>query len=387
MYNVKFGQIMEQQQKTNETIGGIIMVSSMLIALILSNSTNWYCGLVDSPIYAGVSLKYFVKEFLMVIFFVTVGMELKREFEEGLLANHKQIILPGIATIGGILVPSLIYLAVNISYPENYVGFAIPCATDIAFAICLFNLLGKNLPPSIRIFLLSIAIFDDLGSILIVALFYSNNFDLLWLIISLVGLVSFWLAVKYNIGTTYLYVVLGVALSLFFHKAGISTSVAGFLIGFLWPLYKKSGKGFSKIIATKLQPFVQFFILPIFAFTSSGMSFGIEHLNSFSDPIVLGITLGLFFGKQIGITLFSYITLRLKLAELPEASKFFDIYIVSIFAGIGFTMSLYVGMIAFHTLHTQNLVKIGVMLAFLVCVLFAGLVVIARSAQVRRSNP
>jgi NhaA family Na+:H+ antiporter len=358
------------QLKTNETIGGIMMVSSMIIALILSNTTNWYFELVNFPIYAEESLKDFVKEFLMIIFFVSIGMELKKEFQEGLLANHKQIILPAIATIGGMIVPALVYLAVNINYPENYAGFAIPCATDIAFAICLFNLLGKNLSPSIRIFLLSIAIFDDLGAILIIALFYSNNFDLLWLIASLLPLIGFWIA---DSESTYLYILFSVALSLFFYKAGISTSVAGFLIGFLWPLYKKSGEGFSKILAPKLQPIVQFFILPIFAFTSSGIVFSVEQLTSAFDPIVVGIVLGLLFGKQIGITLFSYVALRLKLAELPESSKFFDIYTVSIYAGIGFTMSLYVGMIAFHETHTQNLVKIGVLLALIICVLFAGI--------------
>ena len=199
---------MTQHFKTNEAQSGLLMVISMIAALMLANTTNLYFDFVDSPIIflESQTLKSLVKDFLMVVFFIYVGMELRKEYQEGCLSNHREIILPFIATIGGMLIPALIYLAVNINYPENYPGFAIPCSTDIAFSICLFGILGRGLPQSIKIFLLSIAIFDDIGAILIIAAFYTNNFQIIWLLASLVPITVFWFLNKYLITHNYLYI-------------------------------------------------------------------------------------------------------------------------------------------------------------------------------------
>ena len=369
---------MKLSHKKIETIGGILMIAAMWAALILSNTTTWYEVLINSPIKLGFftftleqSLKVIVKDTLMVIFFAYIGMELRHEFHEGFLSDKKQVILPFMAALGGIAMPAIIYFLININHPENYRGFAIPCATDIAFAICLFNLLGRSIPSSIKVFLLSIAIFDDLGAIIIIAVFYTSGFKILWLWISLPLLICLWTFYKKKITVSYFYILLGSTLVICFHNAGLHTTLAGFLIGFSIPLNKASGTPYLKELMNSLHPIVQFGILPIFSFTSSGVVFSSDQLGELVNPIVIGIFLGLFLGKQLGITLFSYITIKLKWAALPPNSSFIFIYIASVFAGIGFTMSLFIGFLAFPTSILQNLVKMGVIVGSLSCVLTA----------------
>ncbi|MDF2549295.1 MAG: sodium:proton antiporter [Chlamydiales bacterium] len=365
-------------QRKIENVGGLLMIAAMLVALILSNTTDWYYDFVNTPRpvpwffhEVNLSIKTWVKDGLMVLFFAYVGMELRHEFHDGFLKDKKQVVLPLLAAFGGMLVPALIYLSINYGIPENQNGFAVPCATDIAFAICLFNLIGSGLPRSIRIFLLAVAIFDDLGSILIIAAFYTDGFNVNWLLMSLpfLGLISY-LSYRQT-ANTLLYAALGLLLCICFDEAGLHTTLSGFLIGFSLPFHDKSGKPYLADLMHKSHPVIQLAILPIFAFVSSGVPFVSETASDFFNPLFIGVALGLFLGKQIGITLFSYLTIRLKLAALPENSRLAHIYLVSIFAGIGFTMSLFIGILAFEDPAVQNIVKGGVMAGSFACVLLA----------------
>ncbi|MEA0971273.1 NhaA-like Na+/H+ antiporter [Candidatus Megaera venefica] len=369
---------MTLSHKQIDTVGGVLMIAAMWSALILSNTTDWYYEFISSPIklssvffHLEQSLESIVKDILMVIFFSYIGMELRYEFHEGSLSDKRQVLLPLVAAIGGMVVPAVFYLLINISYPENYPGFAVPCATDIAFAICLFNLIGGALPTSIKVFLLSIAIFDDLGAIIIIAIFYSSDFNLLWVWISLPLLACFWIFNRKKITTTYLYILVGTLLCIGFHNAGLHTTLAGFLTGFFIPLTKKTATPYLKELMYKLHPWVQFIILPLFAFTSSGVDFSNDRDIDFFNPIFLGVACGLFLGKQLGVTLFSYITIKLRWASLPPNSKFTHVYIISVFCGIGFTMSLFVGLLAFPDSATQSLAKIGVIVGSLSSVVLA----------------
>ena len=305
------------------------MISCMLLALLVANTTHWYSRVIND------SVQSFVKDFLMIIFFLDIGLELKAAQEQGLLAHKRQWGLPAVAALGGMLIPTLFYLGINFQYPENYSGFAIPCATDIAFALCVFNLLGTRLPPSIRIFLLSIAIFDDLGAMALIAIFYKNG--------------------------------------------SIHPTLWGFIIGFSLPLIKKLGtprlqsdlRVYLEKFQSSIHTLVQWVILPLFAFVSSGIVFSHASWNDCLNPIVMGISLGLLLGKPLGITGFSYCLIRLGWASLPSGSQIKHVGLCSVFAGIGFTMSLFMGFLAFDNAYQQSLVKIGILSGSLGCVLFA----------------
>lgn len=373
---------MAQPEDNNiNAMGSILMLVCLVAALVLANTTDWYSSLVshtiDLPI-IGVtkSLKSFSKDVLMVLFFLYVGMELRYESVKGSLSSKRQVMLPLCSALGGVIIPSLIYLAINFNHPENYRGFGIPCATDIAFALCLFNIMSKHMPPSARAFLLAIAIFDDIIAIIIIALFYTDNINPVWVMLSLSPFVFLCIAYMKNITNHFVYIVLLILLYFCFYKAGINSTLSGFLVGFLTPFSTKSGQAYLIPIMSKLQPFVQFLVLPIFVFASTGISFANFTVSSFLDPIVLGIALGLFFGKQLGITAFTYIAIKMNLAQLPLRSKMFDIYTIASVAGIGFTMSLFIGALAFNEVDKQNLVKTGVVSGSIICALFSVLIVL-----------
>ncbi len=355
---------------------GVWMLFVLLMALIFSNTTQWYADWLHAPFVwhtaffdLKLSLTSLVKDFLMVFFFAQIGMELRLQYEEGFLADRRQILLPLMAALGGMVVPAIIYGLVNIHHPENAIGFAIPCATDIAFALCVWNIIRHRLPPSLRVFLLSIAIFDDLGAMLMIAIFYNSHFNGIWLLLGwvVVGLIAFLSARK--VTHTWIYGLIGACLCFCFHKAGLHTTLAGFIVGALLPLRGLFGQSYLKTLMHKLEPWVQWLVLPLFAFVSSGVSLGALQLSDWHHPIFLGVFLGLFLGKQLGISGVSYVMLRLKWAALPLKSSLSQVYAVSIFAGIGFTMSLFIGMLAFEQDQQQNLVKMGVIAGSLACVL------------------
>jgi NhaA family Na+:H+ antiporter len=354
----------------NETSGGVVMIFFALVAIIVANSgfSGAYKSFINFPIAVDISsfsadftLKTFVKDVFMCIFFLLVGMELKREMVEGHLSKKGQKILPLIAALGGILTPALFFFIFNINHPENHAGWAISSATDIAFALCVLTLIGKSVPASAKIFLLAIAIYDDLAAIIIIALFYSSGIEILPILCaSLVTFIIFLLN-RNNFDKILVYLILGCILWVCFYLSGIHTTVAGVILGVLIPI-KIENKNISplKNLIKTLHPFSAFFILPLFAFVSAGVSFENITIEALLAPLTLGIALSLFIGKQVGIFTVTYLAVKAKIASKPEGTSWMDIYGVSIIAGIGFTMSLFIGLLAFKDPLLQDEVKIGV---------------------------
>jgi NhaA family Na+:H+ antiporter len=370
-----------------DTLAAVAMIMAALLALLVSNSplSDAYHHLITTPFtigYANFSLTSsfanWVKDLLMAIFFLSIALELKKEFYEGFLTDKAQFILPLIATVGGIVFPALAYFLVNYNTPQYMAGFAIPCATDIAFSMCVFNLFAKKFSPAIKIFLLSIAIFDDLASMIIIALFYNHQLELIALLASgLIASALFILGYKKN-QNFILYALLGSGLWIAFHKAGLHTTIAGVVIGACIPMYNSSNSGISplKKLSSLIHPWVTFVILPIFAFVSSGVVFSHLKFSDLLHPISLGVILGLFLGKQFGIFLSTYLAVRLKLATLPERSNWFEVYVVACLAGIGFTMSLFISFLAFEENETlQDFAKISILFSSVITVIYSALVI------------
>ncbi len=348
-----------------ESAGGIVMIACAILAMLAANSGF-------APTYnllAAESIKHFVNDVLMVLFFLVIGLELKSEMCEGVLAKRDQILLPLLAAMGGMAVPALIFCLFNYSFPETLHGWAIPCATDIAFAVAILTLLGKNIPPSIKIFLLAIAIFDDLGAIIIIAAFYNTGFAIIPMIMAAVLITILAVLNKKNIGAVTPYLICGVFLWLCFHYSGIHTTLAGVILGLSIPM-----QSLHRVMHI-LHPWVSFLILPVFAFVNAGVGLQGVDFAGFISPLPLGITLGLFLGKQFGIFGTSFLLIKSRLVSMPEASKWAHIYAVSVLAGIGFTMSLFIGILAFPTnLALQELVKIGVIAGSLLCIVWGAIV-------------
>jgi NhaA family Na+:H+ antiporter len=376
-----------------EASAGLFMMLGAVFALLCANSnfSAQYFSLISTSITLGfgenigvLSLKTAVVDVLMILFFFLVGMELKREMYQGALAEKGQKILPLIAAFGGIVFPALIYFLINHNYPESHSGWAIPAATDIAFALCVLTLLGKKVPASAKAFLLAIAIYDDLAAIIIIALFYGSKPEFAPLIYSaFIVLILFYLNIK-RVRKITPYVFLGILLSIFLHKAGIHTTIAGVIVGVLIPLQDREGQHSPLNHAIHaLHPWVAFAILPLFAFVSAGVSLQGFSFKYLSEPLTLGIILGLFLGKQIGIFSATFLAVKLKIAPRPQGASWLHIYGVSVIAGVGFTMSLFIGMLAFTDLELQNQVKIGVLSGSLLSALFGALIFdyFFRSAQ------
>jgi NhaA family Na+:H+ antiporter len=369
-----------------DTIAAFTMIFSAFAALVLSNSTyaNLYYEFINFPLnfgYNEYSISYsiagWVKELLMVFFFLNITLELKKEFYEGFLTDKKQFILPLIATIGGMVFPALFYIIINYNYPENSSGFAIPCATDIAFAMCIFNLLGKKLSGSIKIFLLSIAIFDDLGSMVLIALFYNHKLSIAPLLIAALIIGFMFILHKIRIISYTPYLLLGALLWFAFHSAGIHTTMAGVFLGAFIPMYSNLNKTHSPLtnLNKAIHPWVQFLVLPAFSFVASGVTFSHLKFVDLLNPISLGIIVGLFLGKQVGIYLSTWIAVKSKLSPLPAESNWFEIYFAACLAGIGFTMSLFIGSLAFEDTGAQDLVKIGILFSSLITVIYSFIVI------------
>ncbi len=333
-----------------ETAGGLIMIAAAACALIAANSpaAAWYLSTTQP-------LALWVNDILMVLFFLLIGMELKKEMVAGVLADKKQILLPMVAAIGGMAAPALLFLLINKELPAHWNGWAIASATDIAFAVCILTLVAKSAPPAMKIFLLAIAIFDDLGAILIIALFYNHDLALLPLLASggIIGL--FFLLNRLRVTSILPFIFLGIALWFGLHAGGIHTTLAGVITGLFIPMKRLDW------FMHKLHPWVAFFILPLFAFVMAGVSFSGLNIDSLIAPLPLSVTMGLFCGKQIGIFGASWLLIRGGFAQLPAGTSWGQVYGVSVIAGIGFTMSLFIGMLAFSDATLQEQVKIGVM--------------------------
>ena len=299
----------------------------------------------------------------MAIFFFFVTLEIKREFIQGELSNLKQAMLPIIAAVGGMIIPALFYVVINFGNSETMNGWAIPSATDIAFSLGILSLLGSRVPISLKVFLTALAIIDDLGAILIIAFFYSGDLSIVYLSLILISYILLLILNKFSIKVFTPYLIIGLFMWFFTYKSGIHATIAGVLLASTIP-HRLKERDFSLLVKLEhaISPYVAFMIMPLFAFANAGVSLTGLSLSTLLNPVPLGILCGLFFGKQIGVLLFSFVSIKLKFAEMPNNSTWLSLYGVSILTGIGFTMSLFVGNLAFvENVQYMDGVKIGVL--------------------------
>ncbi len=364
-----------------EAASGLILLISAIVALIISNSpiSSLYFENLNKYIFIGInnfglklSVLHWINDALMAIFFFFVTLEIKREFLQGELSNIKQALLPIIAAVGGMLIPALVYVYINLGDSETLTGWAIPSATDIAFSLGVLSLLGKRVPISLKVFLTALAIIDDLGAIVIIALFYSGDLSIKYLSLMLIAFLILLIINKFNVKKFLPYLIVGLFLWDFTHNSGIHATIAGVLLAMTIP-HRKKEKDFSLLIKIEhgISPYVAFGIMPLFAFANAGVSLEGLSFSSLLDKVPLGIVLGLFLGKQVGVFLFSYISIKLKIAQMPNNSNWFNFYGVGVLTGIGFTMSLFVGNLAFvENMQYMDGVKIGVLTGSLLSTLF-----------------
>ena len=355
-----------------ESSSGIILLFAGLVALILSNSSfaDAFNHILHLKLYFGTNLPLFYKSIqhwvndgAMVIFFFCIGLELKREFLEGELSMPSQAILPVIAAVGGMAVPAIFYLLFNFNNPETFQGWAIPSATDIAFSLGVLSLLGKRVPISLKIFLMALAIIDDLGAIIIIALFYSSGLEPLSLFVVLFILFFLYLCNKRNLQNIWIYIFLGFLLWIFIQNAGIHATISGVLLAIFIPHEKTKQGSLLTCAESKLHPWVAYLIMPLFALTNAGVYLGDVSLASLSNPVPLGIMSGLFFGKQIGVFFTTFLLIKMGYARLPSESNWIQMYGIAVLTGIGFTMAMFINFLAFDTDIYINQAKIAILIA------------------------
>ena len=352
----------------NEAAGGLVLMAAGVLALVVANSplAPAYFGALKTYV-LGLSVLHWINDALMAVFFLLVGLEIKRETRDGQLRTWPDRALPGIAAVGGMLVPALIYVALNAGTPETLRGWAIPSATDIAFALGVLSLLGPRVPVSLKVFLTALAILDDLGAVVIIAVFYTAELSAPALAGSAAVLAV--LAGLNRSGVTRLvpYLIVGAILWFLILRSGVHATIAGVLLACTIPLRRTPGRpeaGECPLIRLEhlLQPWVAFLIVPVFGFANAGVSFAGMSASALAQPVPLGIALGLFLGKQFGVFAFAWGTIRAGLADLPAHATWTQLYGVALLCGIGFTMSLFVGLLAFPTSEVlQDQVKIGVL--------------------------
>jgi len=364
-----------------EAASGLVLLFAAIIALIISNSglSELYFLTLDKYLFVGIndfglklSVLHWINDALMAIFFFFVTLEIKREFLQGELSNIKQALLPIIAAVGGMLVPALFYVFINFGDSETMNGWAIPSATDIAFSLGVLSLLGKRVPLSLKVFLTALAIIDDLGAIVIIALFYSGDLSIKYLSLMLLAFLLLLVVNKFNIKKFLPYLIIGIFLWDFTHNSGIHATIAGVLLAMTIP-HRKKEKDFSLLIKIEhaISPYVAFGIMPLFAFANAGVSLEGLSFESLLDKVPLGIVLGLFLGKQLGVFVFSYLAIKTKVAQMPNNTSWYNFYGVGVLTGIGFTMSLFVGNLAFvENMQYMDGVKIGVLTGSLLSTLF-----------------
>ena len=370
-----------------EAASGLVLLFSAIIALVISNSelSSLYFNTLEKYLFIGInnfgiklSVLHWINDALMAIFFFFVTLEIKREFLQGELSNIKQAMLPIIGAVGGMLVPAIFYIFINFGNSETIVGWAIPSATDIAFSLGVLSLLGSRVPISLKVFLTALAIIDDLGAIVIIALFYSGDLSIKYLSLMLIAFIILLILNKFNVKKFLPYLIVGLFLWEFTHQSGIHATIAGVLLACTIP-HRKKEKDFSLLIKLEhaISPYVAFGIMPLFAFANAGVSLEGLTFASLLSKVPLGILLGLFVGKQLGVFLFSYISIKLKFAQMPTNSNWINFYAVGVLTGIGFTMSLFVGNLAFvDSMQYMDGVKIGVLSGSLLSTVFGYLLLL-----------
>jgi NhaA family Na+:H+ antiporter len=372
----------------SESAGGIILMFVAALALIVANSplAGSYHGILKTYV-GGLSVLHWINDALMAVFFLLVGLEIKRELVDGELSTWQRRILPAVAAAGGMIGPALIYWFINRNHPENLAGWAIPAATDIAFALGILSILGSRVPVSLKIFLAALAILDDLGAVVIIAIFYTSELHHWALASAAAGSAVLFAMNRIGIRSIPAYLAVGAVLWYFMHESGVHATIAGVILAFAIP-HRKGEDSPLEILEHFLQKPVAFLIVPIFGFANAGVA--LPGLSALASPIPLGIALGLFVGKQVGIFSAAWLAIRMKLADPPEGASMLQLYGVSLICGIGFTMSLFIGILAFPGQETMlGMVKIGVLAGSFASALVGVFVLVAAAQRrpARQSEP
>ncbi len=379
----------------SEAAGGVVLMVAAALALVVANSplAVGYFGVLETDV-LGLSILHWINDALMAVFFLLVGLEIKREMLDGQLSTWSRRALPGIAALGGMIVPALIYIALNAGTPETLRGWAIPAATDIAFALGVLSLLGPRVPVSLKLFLTTLAILDDLGAVMIIAAFYTANLSLGMLAAAAAALAVLFSLNRAGVERIPPYLVLGAVLWWFVLKSGVHATIAGVALAMAIPLRKSPGR--PEPLASPLhrlehalQPWVAFCIVPIFGFANAGVSFAGLSLEALLAPVPLGVALGLFLGKQWGVFLFAWAAIRAQRADLPANASWIQLYGTSVLCGIGFTMSLFIGLLAFpSSSELMDATKIGVLVGSLASAVVGAMILrFSRSERRPRSAP
>ena len=357
-----------------ESAGGILLLLSAVAAMLLANSplSEQYNNFLNLPVSIQIghfvidkTLIHWINDGFMAVFFILVGMEVKKELFEGSLSSYQQAIFPAIAAIGGMIIPAIVYWFIAKQDPSLVNGWAIPMATDIAFALGIMALLSKQVPLPLKIFLLALAIIDDLGAIVVIALFFSHGLSVQALFFSAIAIIALVLLNRFKVSALCAYMVVGAILWASVLKSGVHATLAGVIIGFCIPLNGKNGEKPLHDFEHILAPWSSFIILPLFAFANAGVSFEGLNFTMLSSPLLLAIALGLIIGKPVGVFSFSYISVKLGLAKLPNGVNFKQIFAVALLCGIGFTMSMFLASLAFEagageTINTLS--RLGILL-------------------------
>lgn len=361
----------------NETAGGLVLLGATLLALLCANSplADWYFSFMAMPVEIGLtfrggfygldqSVTHWVNDALMTLFFLMIGLEIKRELVAGELSSRERALQPLLAAIGGVVVPVLCFLALNVNQPETVRGWAIPCATDIAFALGVLSFLGSRVPPSIKILLTAIAIIDDLIAILVIALFYTHALEHVYIWIALLAMIGMAGLHYFRVMRTSLYLILGAVVWVGFLNGGLHPTLAGVVTAMAIPLRRQHEQKSSLVrLQHALHPWVVFLIVPVFAFVNAGIDLSGIALADFTRPLPLGIMLGLILGKPLGIMGGLYLGHKTGLARKSPRMEWNDYYGMAVLCGIGFTMSLFIGDLAFDDPDMDNQVKLGVLAA------------------------
>jgi NhaA family Na+:H+ antiporter len=379
---------------SREAAAGLALLGAAVLALIIANSSysDAYDRALALPFAVGIapfslskSLLHWINDALMVIFFFVVGLEIKREMLRGALSNRKAALLPVIAALGGMIVPALIYAAINWNNNIALRGWAIPAATDIAFAVGVLAVLGSRVPQSLKVFLLALAIIDDLGAILIIAFFYTGDLSFSALALAFAGVAGLVLLNRYGVMRMWAYALVGAFVWLCVLKSGVHATLAGVVTALAVPLTDGRGReGPLEATEHRLGPWVSFLILPIFALANAGVSFAAISLRDFTSPISLGIALGLLIGKPLGIYSFAKAAMTSGLGARPDGATEMQLFGTAILGGIGFTMSLFIGMLAFPDAQANGHVKLGVLSGSLMSAILGYFVLLRTNIRLRK---
>ncbi|EDY85520.1 Na+/H+ antiporter NhaA [gamma proteobacterium HTCC5015] len=374
-----------------DTAGGAVLMVATILAILVANSpwAHFYHDFIEMPVEIRIGLfqidkplLLWINDGLMAIFFFTIGLELKREVLEGELSELSKISLPAFGAVGGMLIPAAIYAAINWDNPENLRGWAIPAATDIAFALGILALVGSRVPLALKVFLTSLAVFDDIGAIIIIAIFYSHEMSLVALGTALACVVVLYIMNRRGVSDAAPYLLVGLIMWASVLKSGVHATLAGVVLGLFIPMHHKKHPEVTPLrdLEHDLHGAVAFGILPLFAFVNAGLDLRGITLEQTLHPVPVGIALGLFLGKQLGVMAFCWAAVKLKLARLPSTVGWHELYSVALLSGIGFTMSLFIGGLAFEGVEKPFDERLGIIIGSLLSGV-VGYIVLKRSAR------